>query len=108
MVAWSGARSSRSRCGCSNMTTDHRPPTTDYRCLRLSEIKGSTTGGMPEAPCHLVTLSPCHPVIRWLSFVALCAGFLLNLTACGAAPGDTASQADTGGGSRISPDVVAR
>jgi hypothetical protein len=81
------------------MTTDRRPPTTDRR---------PPTGEMSAVPCHPVILSPCHRVIRWLSLVVLCADLLLTLAACGAAPGDVASQAGAGGGSRISPDIVAR
>jgi hypothetical protein len=74
------------------MTTDHRLPTADE------------TSAMPR---HLVILSSYHLVMRWLAFLTLCSSILL-LTACGAAPGDAARQADDGGGSRISPDVVAR
>jgi hypothetical protein len=62
-------------------TTDHRPPTTDQR----------------RCSCQRVSVS------RWLSFVTL----LVALAACGAAPGDVASQADLAGGSRFGPESVA-
>jgi hypothetical protein len=82
-------------------TTDHRPPVRpgDREIGRPGDKRTGVFSGL------LVSWSPCLLVraTRCLSFVVL----LLALAACGAAPGDAASQADLAGGSRFGPESVA-